>query len=134
MGNAARGSAMRKIALLGVLGLAFAAVGARCWAADAPKDDKNGPETIVFDKTGKMANVKFPHALHQKKLACKECHEGDKPLFAQKKGEAGLKMADMYKGEACGACHDGKKLVDGKAVFAAKSGCMKCHKKEEVAK
>ena len=92
--------------------------------AAAPAGDM--PADIVMDKTAKMAPVKFSHKAHldpEKKLACKDCHEGDKPLFAQKRGETGLKMADMYKGETCGSCHDGKK------AFAAKAGCMKCHKK-----
>ena len=94
------------------------------------------PETIVFDKTAKMAPVTFAHAEHIKKYpTCKECHAGDKPLFPQKKDkdQPGMKMADMYAGGQCGACHDGKKTVDGKPdgkpIFAAKAGCMKCHKK-----
>jgi c(7)-type cytochrome triheme protein len=98
-------------------------------AGDAPKP----PESVVLDKTAKMAPVTFAHADHAKKFECKECHGGDKPLFPQKKAEAGMKMADMYAGKQCGACHDGKKTVDGKpdgkAIFAAKAGCMKCHKK-----
>lgn len=92
-------------------------------AAAAAKDEGKGPETIVLDKTNKMAPVKFDHAAHQKKFECKECHGGDTPLFAQKKSDTGMKMADMYAGKACGACHNGKK------AFAAKAGCMKCHKK-----
>ena len=86
------------------------------------------PEFITFDKTNKMAPVKFPHKLHSEKAGgCKACHEGEKPLFAQKKSEAGLKMADMYAGKACGSCHDGNK--EKGHPFAAKTGCMKCHKK-----
>ena len=99
-------------------------------AADATKP----PETITFDKTNKLAPVTFKHAEHGKKFACKDCHGGDAPLFPQKKAEAGMKMADYYAGKQCGACHDGKKTYtgpDGKTVtvFAAKTGCMKCHKK-----
>lgn len=96
-------------------------------AADAPAP----PETIVFDKTSKMPQVSFPHAAHNKRYACKECHGGDSPLFPQKKDkdQPGMKMADFYAGKQCGACHDGKKIFDGKPIFAAKSGCMKCHKK-----
>ncbi len=92
-------------------------------AEAAPADAKNGPEIIVFDKTAKMAPVKFPHAKHQAKADCKTCHEGEPALFQQKKSEVGMKMADMYAGKGCGSCHDGKK------TFAAKGGCMKCHKK-----
>lgn len=95
--------------------------------APAAKEGE-APETILFDKTAKMAPVKFPHKAHAEKIGdCKACHEGEKPLFAQKKSEEGMKMADMYAGKGCGTCHDGKK-EKGKA-FAAKGGCMKCHKK-----
>ncbi|MBI5201617.1 MAG: hypothetical protein HY925_08545 [Elusimicrobia bacterium] len=84
------------------------------------------PETLKFEKTGKMAPVAFPHKKHIDKLGgCKDCHEGEKPLFEQKRGEKGLTMKDMYAGAACGKCHDGKK------TFAAKTGCMKCHKKTD---
>ncbi len=40
-------------------------------------------------------------------------------------------MAKMKAGEQCGACHDGKKQIGGKAVFATddKANCEKCHKK-----
>lgn len=102
---------------------------AKAEKADAKKD---GPETLEFAKTGAMAHVKFPHRAHQAALkGCKACHEGEKPLYPQKfDDEKGVKMADIYKGESCGACHDGKKEVDGKKVFAAKTGCMKCHKKD----
>lgn len=86
---------------------------------------KEQPEFLKFDKTGKMAPVKFPHKLHSDKLGgCKDCHEGEKPLFNQKRSEEGFKMKDIYAGAACGKCHDGKNKV-----FAAKTGCMKCHKK-----
>lgn len=104
-------------------GKAAAAAPAKADAKDQGKVDEKTPETIAFEKTAKMAAVKFPHHAHQKKFDCKECHEGDKPLFAKEHKGEGLKMADLYAGKACGACHDGKK------AFAAKSGCMKCHKK-----
>jgi c(7)-type cytochrome triheme protein len=88
------------------------------------------PEKIIFKKTGTMPPVSFPHALHGKWNTCKDCHGGAKPVFPQKYSETGLKMADIYAGQACGACHDGKKVVNGKTVFAAKTSCMKCHKKQ----
>lgn len=93
-------------------------------------DEKEAPEFIKLDKTGKMAPVNFPHKKHAEALGgCKDCHEGEKPLFNQKRSGEGLKMKDMYAGETCGKCHDGKMKVKDKAVFAAKTGCMKCHKK-----
>lgn len=115
------------------LNVLFGALAVSCLLAGAAmaeetKKDAGGnkpPETILFDKTGKMAPVKFPHALHGKKNGCPACHEGKEPLFAMKRSDKGLKMADIYAGKACGACHDGKK----DKAFAAKTGCMKCHKK-----
>jgi c(7)-type cytochrome triheme protein len=93
-------------------------------------DPEKAPEFLKFEKTSKMAPVKFPHKQHGQKFACKECHGGDKPLFPQKfSDEEGMKMADMYAGKNCGACHDGKDHGDNKKVFAAKTSCMKCHKK-----
>lgn len=85
---------------------------------------EGGPaEFIKFAKTGAMAPVNFPHKMHGEKNKCDACHGGATPLFAQKIGEGGTKMKDMYAGKACGACHDGKK------AFKAQGGCMKCHKK-----
>ena len=109
-------------------------------AAEAPKVVP--PETMEFKQTGALKWVTFPHVAHinnvkadlkldaaaDPKPACDVCHGGDKPLFPQKKAEAGMKMADYYAGKQCGACHDGKKMINGKVVFAAKAGCMKCHK------
>jgi c(7)-type cytochrome triheme protein len=88
------------------------------------------PSSILFDQTKPMAPVNFQHAAHIKNFACKDCHGGDKPLFPQKKEAAAIKMADIYAGKQCGACHDGKKVVNDKIVFAAKTNCMKCHKKQ----
>lgn len=123
---------MKRLLSAGILVLA-----ATAWAADggkAAEKAKKGeaaapPEILKFEKTGKMAPVNFPHAAHAKRNACKDCHEGEKPLFEQKRGEAGMKMADMYAGKNCGACHDGKDHGANKKVFAAKTACMKCHKK-----
>jgi c(7)-type cytochrome triheme protein len=93
-------------------------------------DASKAPEFFNFTKTGKMAPVKFAHALHGKKNDCKECHGGATPIFPQKfSDEVGMKMADMYAGKACGTCHDGKDHGANVKVFAAKTGCMKCHKK-----
>ncbi len=135
------------ILVLGVVTFAAAAV----WAADASKDsaapapmaapatpDANTPpESFTFKKTGAMAPVKFPHAAHIKNYAnCTPCHDGDKGVFAKKFDDTGFKMADMYKGEACGHCHDGKTTfgADKKVIFNAKTSCMKCHKKDAAPK
>jgi c(7)-type cytochrome triheme protein len=136
-----------------LFGFAAAIVAAVClmgrltFAADAPSADKpsddaskaaaaapaapKAPEFIKMDKS-KMPPVNFPHAKHGKMFACDKCHGGKAPLFAQKRSEAGMKMADMYAGKGCGSCHDGKATFgeddNKKTIFAAKTGCMKCHK------
>lgn len=98
--------------------------------AETKGEAKEAPEFINFDKA-KMGAVKFPHKVHAETLGnCDACHGGKEPLFAQKKSE-GLKMKDMYEGKSCGHCHDGKFKHGDKVVFAAKGGCMKCHKKDK---
>ena len=95
---------------------------------EAAKAGPQAPEFIKFDKVGKLPPVNFPHAQHGKLFACKDCHADKDPLFAQKRSETGMKMADMRAGKGCGSCHDGKKVFDkDKKVFATMS-CMKCHK------
>ncbi|MBI4423471.1 MAG: hypothetical protein HY554_07085 [Elusimicrobia bacterium] len=97
--------------------------------AKAADEKAQAPEVIKLEKTGKLAPVLFQHKTHAEnpkiKGGCKDCHEGENPLFEQKRSEEGMKMAAMHAGKLCGACHNGKK------AFATKSGCMKCHKKEE---
>jgi len=60
---------------------------------------------------------------------CTDCHT---KIFKMKKGTSGdMTMAKMKAGEQCGVCHDGKKQVGSKVVFATddKANCEKCHKK-----
>ena len=118
----------------GALAAAFVCAGsAKADDAADKKEAKEAPEFIVFDKA-KLGPVKFPHKVHAETLGtCDVCHGGKEPLFAQKKSE-GMKMADMYAGKDCGFCHDGKKKHGDKVIFAAKGGCMKCHKKDAAAK
>lgn len=136
------------LALTAVLAAACL-LGRLALAADAPAESKpadksaapagqpKAPEFIKFTKVGKLPPVNFPHAKHGKLFPCKDCHEGKTPLFAQKRGEAGMKMADMKAGKGCGFCHDGKKVFEkDKKIFAA-AVCLKCHKaapKEPAAK
>ncbi len=62
--------------------------------------------------------VNFDHRSHMKGLDCKECHPG---IFLMKKGAQRITMAEINKGEYCGACHNGKR------AFSAEK-CDKCHK------
>jgi c(7)-type cytochrome triheme protein len=63
--------------------------------------------------------VNFTHQSHAKRFNCSECHP---KLFLMKKGGTKLAMDDMYKGNSCGACHNGKKAF-------STSACTKCHAK-----
>lgn len=98
---------------------------------EAKGDAAEAPEFIDFGKA-KIGNVKFPHKKHAEILEgkCDACHGGETPLFA-KKTTGDMKMADMYAGKSCGHCHDGKMKHEDKAIFPAKGGCMKCHKKDK---
>ncbi|RCK80750.1 MAG: cytochrome c family protein [Candidatus Ozemobacter sibiricus] len=95
-------------------------------AEDAPTSDSpaKAPAEFLFTKVGDAGQVKFKHEGHGK-AACSDCHEGAAPLFPQVRAKEPYKMADIYAGKYCGACHDGKK------AFAAKGDCTKCHASEE---
>lgn len=76
--------------------------------------------------------VVFSHTEHKEKGVekCQACHT---KVFKMKKGQTGpLTMAKMKAGEQCGACHNGKTEIGGKAVFSTeeKANCEKCHKKK----
>ena len=74
---------------------------------------------------GPMGKVTLDGKTHADKgLKCPDCHTKPK-LFEMKKGATKITMAEMNKGQNCGACHDGKKAF--KSSDAA--NCSKCHKK-----
>lgn len=80
-----------------------------------------GPDKEVTFPDGALGKVVFSGKAHADAgLKCMDCH----PKIFPMKFEAGtFKMADIYAGKDCGACHDGTK------AFAAKTACAKCHKK-----
>jgi len=95
---------------------------------------EKGPETIdlskVFniEKTTKKP-VMFPHAFHQTKNECTECHmsaDGGKELKNTNNGNPLVVKNtkgtgnDLHK-EFCWPCHTAKKVKAGKS-------CNKCHK------
>ncbi len=75
-----------------------------------------GPKDALVLGQGDSA-VKFVHEVHTKKFKCGECHT---KLFAFKKGQDKITMAQIYEGKFCGACHDGKKAFSS-------NECGKCH-------
>lgn len=76
-----------------------------------------GPQAgLVYEMKG-AGPVQFNHPSHTA-FECKVCHPEP---FAMQKGKTKMTMAQMYQGQSCGICHNGKK--------AFKSfDCAKCHK------
>lgn len=89
------------------------------------------PADMSFDK-GKDSpgTVTFSHEKHTAAgNKCTSCHV---KVFKMKKGQTGtLGMEKMKAGEQCGACHNGKTVVEGKTAFPVSDAgnCEKCHKK-----
>jgi c(7)-type cytochrome triheme protein len=81
------------------------------------------PADFQFDGKG-SGKVSFSHEKHAgKNPKCTDCHT---KLFKMTKGQRSApKMADMEKGQSCGACHNGQASFSVKA----QSDCAKCHVK-----
>jgi c(7)-type cytochrome triheme protein len=84
---------------------------------------KVGGGEIIFE-VKKEGNVIFSHDSHVDSigLKCTDCHDS---LFLTKERHRKVTMAEMGKGQSCGACHNGKKAFDVKA----RANCDNCHKK-----
>jgi c(7)-type cytochrome triheme protein len=84
---------------------------------------KVGGGDVRFEAKG-IGNVTFSHDVHvnKAKLTCLDCHA---QLYTTSRDapRKAVTMAQMQKGESCGACHSGKKTFDVKA------NCTICHKK-----
>jgi c(7)-type cytochrome triheme protein len=87
--------------------------------APLPAMGKIGGGDIVFHAEGATDST-FSHEAHvsKKGLKCKDCHPA---IFQMTEGYGKAKMADMAKGQSCGACHNGTK------AFTVKANCVKCH-------
>ena len=75
------------------------------------------PGIIVLQTEG--GEVKFSHPFHLDMFKCADCHT---KLFPFKAATKQFTMANMEKGKACGACHNGKE------AFSVAGDCEKCHK------
>jgi c(7)-type cytochrome triheme protein len=80
-----------------------------------------GGGDIIF-KIKRAGDVTFSHDSHVSNagLQCTECHDS---LYITKEKHRKVTMAQMQKGQSCGACHNAKKAFDVKA------NCSNCHKK-----
>ena len=115
---------MKKIVLCAA---ALAFVSVTCLAGITLAEEK-GPAEITMNPDGKKTAV-FPHAKHQEKIKCGECHHSktdDGKQVAYKEGQ---------KIEKCATCHTGDMLkgkVKGKTAMqrAGHGNCLACHKEE----
>ncbi len=98
---------MRTISILAALALA------------APALAVVGGGDITFAVKGADKAI-FSHDAHVvgAKLGCRDCHP---KLYLDTARSPRVKMAQMKKGQSCGACHDGKRAVGLDA-------CDKCHR------
>lgn len=72
---------------------------------------------IVMRNTKEMPNVRFPHRSHTLWLACSNCHPA---LFNPVAGSNPIRMADIFRGQFCGMCHD-------RVAFITFFSCDRCH-------
>lgn len=90
----------------------------------APRSDLNGKGNmevldldIIMKNTREMPHVRFPHRSHTLWLACSNCHpEPFKPIA----GSTSIRMADIFRGQYCGMCHD-------RVAFITFFSCNRCH-------
>ena len=72
---------------------------------------------IIMRNTKEMPFVRFPHKSHTLWLACSNCHPA--PFKAQA-GSTAIRMADIFRGQFCGMCHD-------RVAFITFYSCQRCH-------
>lgn len=89
-----------------------------------PRASVNGKEKmevldldIVMRNTKEMPFVKFPHRSHTEWLACSNCHPDP---FPSKAGSSEIRMANIFRGQYCGKCHD-------RVAFVTFYSCDRCH-------
>ncbi|MDX1775338.1 MAG: cytochrome c3 family protein [Desulfobulbales bacterium] len=93
-----------------------------------------------YSQKAGIAPVVFDHWLHRAKFTCRICHIDIG--FVMKAEATDINAADNINGYYCGSCHDGKRVVEGKVIFAAcalkytaeeEKRCVKCHSFEKNA-
>ncbi len=96
----------------------------------AAQEKKHGGDIIFETKKNKqnLQHSLFSHQLHiDAGSTCNDCHN-DKVFKKERKlGNNKFTMKDIMEGKACGACHNGRTQVKGKAVFHPKNNCKRCH-------
>lgn len=82
---------------------------------DVPTDELN--LDIIMRNTKEMPWVRFPHLSHTMWLTCSNCHPYP---FEARSGATKIRMADIFRGQYCGMCHD-------RIAFVTFFSCMRCH-------
>jgi c(7)-type cytochrome triheme protein len=72
---------------------------------------------IIMKNTKEMPYVRFPHSSHTMWLACSNCHPDP---FIPIAGSTSIRMADIFRGQYCGKCHD-------RVAFVTFFSCTRCH-------
>lgn len=72
---------------------------------------------VIMRNTRDMPWVRFPHRSHTLWLGCNSCHPQP---FATKAGATEIRMADIFRGQHCGMCHD-------RIAFVTFFSCARCH-------
>lgn len=72
---------------------------------------------VIMKNTREMPNVRFPHKPHTQWLDCSNCHPAP---FKPQAGANEIRMADIFRGNFCGMCHD-------KVAFITFFSCSRCH-------
>jgi len=121
---------MNKKLVFGVLLLSCCTLGLAGALMAADKGPAEMTLTSTIDPADKPKPAKFPHAAHQGRLTCGDCHHG--------KGADGKRVAysEGMKIGKCESCHNTKAgMPDKLNTFknAAHALCQDCHKKTKPA-
>lgn len=119
---------------LALAAVAALAIGAR--VAGAEEGDPRPYGRVILDQSHgmKVPAVAFDHVSHRAWFTCRVCHVD--LGFALQRGGTQISADANREGQYCGACHDGKRLHEGRPIFAACSGwpvpdaargCLRCH-------
>ncbi len=89
---------------------------------------------VILQSHSGTGPVVFDHWLHRSKYTCRLCHVD--VGFAMRANTTGISASTNREGFHCGACHDGKRQFEGKAIFAScvadaeranNKTCARCH-------
>jgi c(7)-type cytochrome triheme protein len=125
---------MPQVSRILILFLCFLVSADETHARTSVKPQEYGRVVIAhYSERAGLAPVVFDHWLHRAEYTCRLCHIDIG--FAMMAGASDITAAANNKGFFCGACHDGKRLYNGRAIFTSCSqnvpgkdpSCGRCH-------